>query len=106
MTATYDGRCADCGIDTSFESGVGHYYSARAELWRQATPDGALCLCLDCLERRIGRALTEADILATPLEIMARFAGRAVEPLPPAERQQELDSYRDFQRQALGQAAE
>jgi hypothetical protein len=98
MTVTYDSRCADCSVDTSFETGVLHYYSARKDLWRQATPDGAQCLCLDCLERRIGRAVTEADFLATPVEIMTRFAGQEVEPLPSAERQRELNSYREFQR--------
>jgi hypothetical protein len=39
-------HCADCRIDTSFETGVGHYYTAKTELWRQATPDGAQRLCL------------------------------------------------------------
>jgi hypothetical protein len=94
----YNDNCADCRIDTSFESGNGHYYTVRAELWRQATPDGAQCLCIDCLKRRIGRSVIEADFLATPPDIMARFAGRAGEPLPPAERQRELDDYRDFAR--------
>lgn len=94
--------CHDCGVDTSFATGIGHYYTLRNDVWQQATHgDARVCfLCLDCLQRRLGRPLIEADFLATPPEILARFAGEAGKPLPPAERQRELDSWRAYCRAA------
>lgn len=73
-------RCPDCRVDTSFGTGIGHYYTVHATVWRQAwqgsTRAGAH-LCLDCLEKRLRRPVSEADFMATPPEILARFAGRA-----------------------------
>jgi hypothetical protein len=40
----------------------------------------------------------EADFVATPIEIMARFAGKAGEPLPSAGRQLDIDLWRAFMR--------
>jgi hypothetical protein len=92
--------CHDCGVDTSFSTGIGHYYNLRNEVWRQATRNctAAQFLCLNCLETRLDRPLTEADFIATPPEIMARFAGQAGEPLPAAERQHQLDEWRTYTR--------
>jgi hypothetical protein len=88
--------CHDCGVDTSFSTGIGHYYNLRNEVWRQATRNSTAVqfLCLDCLEARLSRPLTEADFIATPPEIMARFAGAVAAPLPPAERQNDLENWR------------
>jgi hypothetical protein len=61
--------CIDCGIDTSFGTGNGHYYTVHDAVWREAVPDGEGQLCLDCLERRLGRPLTRADFVRTPYEI-------------------------------------
>jgi hypothetical protein len=88
--------CADCGVDTSFDTGIGHYYTVRDEIWLAAMPDHRGSLCLDCLEQRLRRPLTEADFTATPVEILERFAGEAAEPKPSAERQAELDSWRAY----------
>jgi hypothetical protein len=88
--------CHDCGVDTSFSAGIGHFYTLHNAVWRQASGDDAAVrfLCLDCLEARLGHPLSEADFIATPPEILARFAGKAGEPLPPAERQNELENWR------------
>jgi hypothetical protein len=61
--------CLDCGVDTSFATGIGHYYRATNEVWHQAVPDGRGMLCLDCLEKRLGRLLVRGDFERTPFEI-------------------------------------
>jgi hypothetical protein len=65
----------DCGVDTSFATGIGHYYTVHEEVWRSVVPDGGGRLCLDCLQARLGRPLVRADFVATPYEIQSRFAG-------------------------------
>jgi hypothetical protein len=92
--------CHDCGADTSFSTGIGHYYTLRNEVWRQATRNTTTVqfLCLDCLETRLKRPLIEADFIATPPEIMARFTGEAGAPLPAAKRQHQLDEWRTYTR--------
>jgi hypothetical protein len=69
--------CMDCGVDTSFTTGIGHFYTVHTEVWRAAVPERECGeLCLDCLEKRLGRKLTAADFISTPFEVMARFAGK------------------------------
>jgi len=57
-------RCVDCGKDTC-ESG--EYYRVGDDVWAASglAPNGGM-LCLACLERRIGRPLTEADFGMMP----------------------------------------
>jgi hypothetical protein len=88
--------CADCKVDTSFACGNGHHYVAREHVWRQVIQQKRTrFLCLDCLERRIGRPLVAAtDMLATPPEVLANLAGNNIEPLPPEQRQEELNAWR------------
>jgi hypothetical protein len=92
--------CADCGVDTSFATGCGHFYTLDSGLWRRAATDGARCLCLDCVEVRLGRPVVEADFIATPPEILARLAGQPerVASKLPDERQRELDAWRAWRR--------
>jgi hypothetical protein len=92
--------CADCKVDTSMTCGNGHHYIARQLVWRQAIGQKRVrFLCLDCLERRIGRPLVAApDLLATPPEVLASFAGKKVEPLQADKRQQELEAWRAYVR--------
>jgi hypothetical protein len=54
--------CVDCDLDTLE---AGHYYSVHDALWAAAgmAPNGGM-LCLDCLERRLGRALALDDFNA------------------------------------------
>ena len=52
-------HCVDCNFDTF---GGGEYYMVTATVWESAGMEyhgGALCI--GCLERRIGRALTPSD---------------------------------------------
>jgi hypothetical protein len=92
--------CHDCDIDTSHW----HYYMLHDEVWQQATKattGRVRFLCLDCLEARLGRPLVEADFVLTPPEMAARFDGEGHEPLPPAQRQWELDTWRAYGREQL-----
>jgi hypothetical protein len=66
--------CLGCGVDTSFATGNGHYYLVHDALWLRAVPGGRGMLCLDCLEKRLGRPLTRADFERTPFEIVSAFA--------------------------------
>jgi hypothetical protein len=65
----------DCGVDTSFTTGVGHHYTVHEALWLAAVPGRRGELCLDCLEARLGRRLTAVDFVATLFEIMAWMSG-------------------------------
>jgi hypothetical protein len=65
-------ECADCDRPTlTYRPGLGwaagecEWYMVRDDVWRSAgmTLSGG-CLCLECLERRIGRPLTGADFPA------------------------------------------
>jgi len=69
MRPTYNTRCADCGLDTIAE---GEWYMVEDAIWEQAwghisrgTP-GEQILCIGCLEKRIGRALTSSDFTDAP----------------------------------------
>jgi hypothetical protein len=57
--------CVDCGSDTL---AINEYYMVRKSIW-QATGlkhnDG--CLCIGCLEARIGRELKPKDFAVCPL---------------------------------------
>ena len=58
-----DAYCVDCGTDTLPLSGDrAEFYIVTAEVWAASglAPNGG-CLCVGCLEKRIGRQLTAAD---------------------------------------------
>jgi hypothetical protein len=59
--------CEDCRVDTGLTY---HYYMLHNPLWRRAAKDGVDILCLDCVERRIGRKLYARDFRLTPLEMV------------------------------------
>jgi hypothetical protein len=67
MTTTDDRRCIDCGTDTlPIEWGPrAEYFIVTDEIWAAAgmTKTGG-CLCIGCLEARIGRQLTASDFPA------------------------------------------
>jgi hypothetical protein len=64
----------DCGVDTSFVTGIGHYYTVHSHVWLQAVPEGRGHLCLHCLEKRLGRPLADDDFVATPFDILGNFS--------------------------------
>jgi hypothetical protein len=59
----------DCGVDTSFAMGNGHYYRVHNHVWQRAVPEGRGRLCLHCLEKPLGRPLDDADFELTPFDI-------------------------------------
>jgi hypothetical protein len=61
--------CADCGIDTV---AAGEQYAIDDQLWGQAISlsprrSPMVELCVGCVEKRIGRALTAADFKDAPI---------------------------------------
>jgi hypothetical protein len=57
-------RCLDCGICTSAN---GEYpLMIRDELWYQIVPGGEGMLCRADMERRLGRPLTQEDLIPLP----------------------------------------
>jgi len=59
-----DVRCLDCGQRLLPDGRDGHqWYMVRDQVWDQTSlaPLGG-CLCLACLEARLGRALTWRDL--------------------------------------------
>ena len=55
-------RCVDCGCDTCPRGQPDEWYMVHDALWASAgmAPDGG-CLCVKCIEQRIGRQLNHAD---------------------------------------------
>jgi len=66
--------CKDCGIDTApctgkrgcRHKGRWEYYMVQNELWNAAKMQ-QVCLCVGCLEKRIGRELTSEDFTDVPI---------------------------------------
>jgi hypothetical protein len=61
---TYQGRnCPDCGVTVVADTGPVENYMLRDHVWKAAGmgyADGFLCV--ECLESRLGRPLTAADL--------------------------------------------
>lgn len=58
-------RCLDCGMDT--RDGVGgEIYLLHDELWKLHGPESG-CLCIGCLEGRMGRRLCPSDFKDMPI---------------------------------------
>lgn len=55
--------CMDCNEDTD---DLNEYYIVSDEIWQQAVPENKGKLCIECLEKRIGRKLNSKDF---PLDI-------------------------------------
>jgi hypothetical protein len=67
-------RCVDCRAETvSTRPGVPtEYYRVRNELWKAAGMDEyGGCLCIGCLEIRIGRRLQAADFADVEINNLA-----------------------------------
>ena len=60
--------CVDCSRDTCPPRQPDEWYMIRDALWSAAgmTPDGG-CLCIECLENRIGRQLNYTDFADVPV---------------------------------------
>lgn len=66
-----DWRCLDCGVDTD---AIDEYYMVLDPIWESATDGGADGhLCIECLERRLGRALRASDFSALEVNTNSRM---------------------------------
>lgn len=71
--------CSDCGTDISEKFGNGEYgYMLRDDLWKSLgdiplNQAGKKMLCINCLEKRLGRKVTSSDFskIMSP-QVMAR----------------------------------
>lgn len=54
--------CLDCGDNTFFKN---EYYMIHDEIWDSVATDGMLCV--ECLEKRLGRLLTPEDFKLYPI---------------------------------------
>jgi hypothetical protein len=60
------GLCLDCSRDTLRS---GDYYMLRDDVWREANPSVEGMLCLDCLEKRLGRGVGWWDLSPAPINV-------------------------------------
>jgi hypothetical protein len=65
-----DWRCADCGIDTD---AIDEYYMVRDDVWGTAAGGVDGHLCIECLERRLGRSLHSGDFTDRPVNTSDRL---------------------------------
>ncbi len=73
MSYEWDDLCRDCGTPVTPDTPPGshdwHWYFVHDHIWRAAGlvnfDDG--CFCLYCMEQRLGRELTAADLRVCPL---------------------------------------
>jgi hypothetical protein len=49
---------SDCSLNNQFE-----VYTVHSHVWRAVAEDFEGCLCIGCLEKRLGRELTPADFI-------------------------------------------
>jgi hypothetical protein len=75
-----DWRCLDCGLDT-IESG--DYYMLRDAVWLEGNPAEAGMLCLECVEKRLGRLLTPWDFSTAPINLRPSMQARIRRGPPP-----------------------
>ena len=68
--------CLDCGKNT-FKTE--EYYMIHNCLWRQANPKMRGMLCLNCLEKRLGRELRPVDFTDAPINEMQAKVCHALE---------------------------
>jgi hypothetical protein len=61
-------RCRDCGWEclSAVPGEVTEYFMVRDKTWRKARMKRG-CLCVGCLEARLGRKLKAADFIDVPM---------------------------------------
>jgi hypothetical protein len=71
--ARVESRCLDCREETSFRADKeDEWYMVQDALWLRAHPAGEGKLCIDCLERRLGRRLRPDDFKVVPANVPGR----------------------------------
>ena len=69
--------CVDCGTDTNPTNGQrSEFYMVHDEVWAAAgiEPNGG-CLCVGCLEKRLGRKLWSGDFRDVPINDLTNQDG-------------------------------
>lgn len=71
--------CVDCGVDTNPTDGLelrSEFYMVHDEVWAAAgmEPNGG-CLCVGCLEKRLGRKLWAGDFRDVPINDLTNQDG-------------------------------
>lgn len=56
--------CNDCSVHTGNRS---NWYMLTYKLWHSLTPDKARFLCVECVEKRLGRSLRLTDLSDVPV---------------------------------------
>lgn len=79
--------CHDCGVEVSsaLDGGEREFYMVLDDVWALTglEPEGG-CLCVGCIEARIGRALMRVDFVAVPLndpDLYGNFSERLLDRL-------------------------
>lgn len=79
--------CLDCGVEISsaLDDGEREHYMVHNSVWAQSglKPEGG-CLCILCLEARIGRKLMRVDFTDVPLnnpDLYGNFSQRLLDRL-------------------------
>jgi hypothetical protein len=93
MSYEWDDLCVDCRTNVTPNTPPGSqdwcWFMVRNHIWQAAgfTKFGDGCICLDCLEKRLGRELTAADLLPCPLNDPDDYAGRDIPRLAELKRE-------------------
>ena len=76
MTDTDKYHCMDCGLDPLAQRG--HDYMVTDAVWALVTKasERRRHLCVDCIERRLGRPLEPRDLKAVPANTNIFFIAR------------------------------
>lgn len=62
-----DWSCAECKADTNNDI---DYHMLQFDLWDKIAKKKEHFLCLDCVEKRLGRPIERKDLLPCPLNFM------------------------------------
>ena len=74
----FDTICVDCGVETlPTDDRAAEFYMVHDDVWAAAgVPVPGGCLCVGCLETRLGRQLTRADFTDAPINDVATSDSR------------------------------
>lgn len=66
--------CADCSVDVSLDEGIAEMFMVHDHVWATAglAPDDG-CLCVECIEFRLGRQLNGEDFMDLPMNTLPDY---------------------------------
>src|SRR4051812_21851084 len=89
--------CLDCLKDTRICVEPGNYYMLHDTLWQAITTPrerGAM-LCVPCASKRLGRPLTDADFLTSPVEMVTRLLGFRLARMTDEQKRRVVETYEE-----------